>query len=107
MGPLVVLTGRQGERRGLGREQRLRFGKEAHRRLPRLARRGEGRHVGQPDREGGAAAALPQARHLLTEPHRRFVEVASGAGNQSKEAQRIDRIDWLVDSIEALHGIAQ
>ena len=54
MRPVVVVTGRQGERRGFGLEQRLRFGKEAHRGLPRLARRGQGPHVSQPDREGGA-----------------------------------------------------
>jgi hypothetical protein len=65
MRPLVVVAGRKGERRGLRLEQRLRLGEESRRWLPRLASRGQGRPVGQPAREGGAAAQLAQADKFL------------------------------------------
>src|SRR5688500_2893510 len=105
MGLLVVITGRQGVCSSLGREQRLRFGEEPYRGLPRRACGGQGRHVGQPDREGGAAAALPQAGQLLGEPRRCLLMVARGAGDETQKAQRINRIDRHTDSIEPLHRL--
>src|SRR5829696_9646130 len=91
---LVVLPGRQGERRGLGLKQRLGLRKEASGWLPCPSRGGQGRHVGQPDRDRSTAAALAQAGHHLAEPPRSFVEVTGSTGNQAEVAQRINSIGW-------------
>ena len=80
MRPLVMITSRQRAGCGLGLEQGLGLGEEPRCWLPRLARRGQVRHVGQADRDGGEVPFLPQPGQLLAKPARRLVELAGDAG---------------------------
>ena len=107
MRPLVVVTGRQGERRGLGLEQRLRLAKS---RTAGCHASRAAASVATSASPTAMAARLPSCRSrvtLLAEPDRRFVEVAGGAGDQTQIAQRIDRIGWRPGAIEVLDGVAQ
>ena len=75
--------------------------------LPCPSRGGQGRHVGQPDRDRSTAAALAQAGHHLAEPPRSFVEVTGSTGNQAEVAQRINGIGWHPGTLDVVHDVPQ